>query len=182
MESRLESPSKTFAWASSTLAVNVGDRERIQPLSVRQALDLALDRELLMSELGAARLRAALNSRLPPIWPGEPPIQLELVRAGCSNCFAVTVPPRFHNRLHRFPFEDGFLVCPVPDCTGAPSLQAVLYRHEQAKGGITCILEHTCDAGHHWQSLFSDDSQVTAISVVRLKRINTLKTDQSRLW
>ena len=62
-----------------------------------------------MSELGAARLRAALNSRLPPIWPGEPPIRLELVRAGCSNCFAVTVPTRFHNRLHRFPFEDGFL-------------------------------------------------------------------------
>lgn len=93
-----------LAAAAFQVAIHVSPGQALESgsaetLTLRRVLDAALDRTLLMSESGAIRLRDALNSRLPPVWPGEPPFQLELARAGGPDCFAVTVPPSFHNRL-----------------------------------------------------------------------------------
>lgn len=162
---------QAYTYVSPVSAVTAQKRLKGNALTLREVLDLALDQELFMSAAGATRLREALASRLPPIWPGELGVQLDLSHADSPDCFTVTVPSRFHNRLHRFPFEDGFLVCPVPDCTGKPKLRGTLHLREGAKGQPSCILEHACDAGHHWQCIFQEEESVTAISVIRLKRI-----------
>ncbi len=144
-------------------------------LSVREVVDLALDRELLMSRVGASELTTLLNQRLPPVWPGDSPIKLHLEASERSNRYLVTVPIRFHNRLHRFPFDDGFYVCPVPNCTGTPRLLATVHGIQIAAGARSFMIENACDAGHHWQCVFFEDAQVTSVSVVRLKRMPDLK-------
>ncbi len=47
-------------------------------LSLREVLDLGLDRVLLMSRVGAFELITLLNQKLPPVWPGEASVELQL--------------------------------------------------------------------------------------------------------
>lgn len=150
------------------------DQKTGRELSLREVLDLALDRVLLMSRVGACELVMLLNQKLPPVWPGESPIRFQLEASQESTRYVVTVPIRFHNRLHRFPFDDGFYVCPVPNCTGTPRLLATVHGIQASVGAKSFILENACDAGHHWQCVFCEDAQVTSVSVVRLKRMPDL--------
>lgn len=167
-------PSQRYAFVVARSEVVAG-KPPGRELSIRHVVDLALDRELLMSRAGTDELAVELNRKLPPVWPGESPIKLKLESLENPDWFLVTVPSRFHNRLHRFPFEDGFFVCPVPDCIGTPRLLATAHGMQVAPGARSFVIESTCEAGHHWQCVFYEDGQVTLISVVRLKRIADLK-------
>jgi hypothetical protein len=147
----------------------VEDATNFTTVMLRQVLDIALDHALLMSPDGAHELETALNRYLPPVWPGETPIKIELNHTENPCCLGVTVAPRFQNRLHRFPFEDGFLLCPVPHCTRPPNLVGTLHGISDASGQPSSLIEYTCDAGHHWQCIFRHEDDVNTVSVVRIK-------------
>lgn len=139
-------------------------------LTLREVIDLALDQELAMSRPGAKELQITLNRQLPPVWPGDSPIQFEFRPTEQQDCYQVVVPNRFHNRFHRFPFVDGFLVCPMPECTEVPRLQGIAYSSGSATNCY--LMEHICDADHHWQTQFLDEDELTRISVIRLRPRN----------
>jgi hypothetical protein len=139
-------------------------------LTVRQVLDLGLDGDLLMSKVGTHELAVRLNQKLPPVWPGESPIDLALESRESPDWFLVTVPSKFHHRLHRFPFEDGFFVCPVPHCTGSPRFLGTIHGVRSAGGSRYFIFDNSCDAGHRWQCVFCEGDQVTSVSIVRMKQ------------
>jgi hypothetical protein len=139
-------------------------------LSLREVLDLALDQELALSQIGAKELQLLLNQKLPPVWPGESPIQFDVRPTQHQDACQIVIPERFHNRLHRFPFVDGFLVCPVPECTEVPRLRGIVYSSRPAANSY--VMEHICDAGHHWQTQFLDEEELTRISIIRLRPRN----------
>ncbi len=144
----------------------LSERKKGSGHTLRELVDLALDRQLVMAPGEAKELEATLNRHLPPVWPGDSPIRFDFESTDNPSACRVIVPNRFHNRLHRFPFVDGFLVCPVPDCTGTPKLRGMLYG---AGEGASYVMEHNCDHGHHWQCIFQAEADLTRISVVRLQ-------------
>jgi hypothetical protein len=136
--------------------------------TLRNLIDLALDRQLAMRMNDARRLQEALNRNLPPVWPGESLIAFEFQPTELRHYYQVVVPNSFHNRLHRFPFIEGFLVCPVPECNKTPSLHGTVCGTSNVGEGASCLIEYSCGIGHHWQCALRNSEGVTCVDVVRL--------------